>query len=93
MCFHIVNYGAFVYRLGRCPFKAERPVRFWYGVPWDCGEIGRHKRLKISRFRKGYTGSIPVSPTKFLRRVAARRILKRPVELAGVLNLSRYYFR
>ena len=27
------------------------------------GEIGRHKRLKISRFRKGRAGSIPASGT------------------------------
>ena len=31
------------------------------------------------------TGSIPVRCAKFLRRVAAKRILKRPVELPGVL--------
>ena len=28
-----VIFAPFVYRLGRCPFKAERGVRFSYGVP------------------------------------------------------------
>ena len=28
------KFARFVYRLGRCPFKAERPVRFWYRVPF-----------------------------------------------------------
>jgi hypothetical protein len=38
------DYAPFVYRLGRRPFKAQRPVRFWYGVPsMLCGysSVGR----------------------------------------------------
>ena len=31
---NLMRNAPFVYRLGRCPFKAERPVRFWYGVPF-----------------------------------------------------------
>ena len=33
MLFHIVNYGAFVYRLGHKPFTPVRGVRFPYALP------------------------------------------------------------
>ena len=62
VCFHIVNYGAIVYRLGHLVFIQASGVRF------------------------------PVALPSFYRRVAAKRILKRPVELAGVLILSRLHF-
>ena len=36
-------------------------------------------------FQSTKSGSIPLCSTKFYRRVAAKRILERPVELPGVL--------
>ena len=33
------GYARFVYRLGRCPFKAERRVRFSYRVPVILAEV------------------------------------------------------
>jgi hypothetical protein len=35
VCFHIVSIARVVYRRGRCPFKAERGVRFPFRVPYE----------------------------------------------------------
>src|ERR1043166_9115609 len=59
-----VVYGAFVYRLGHGPLKAERRVRFPYALPLKLRHL-RKSAGRSSRFRKIFRS---VSPTDFFWR-------------------------
>ena len=47
--FQYGNFALFVYRLGRCPFKAERRVRFSYSVPCTGGRVVQGNGLQIRK--------------------------------------------
>src|ERR1043166_1312466 len=87
-----VVYGAFVYRLGHGPLKAERRVRFPYALPLKLRHL-RKSAGRSSRFRKIFRS---VSPTDFFWRgiprqkksvgETLRKILRKRLDLPALLR-------
>ena len=74
VCFHIVNHGAFVYRLGQWVFSPLRAVRLRYALPSFAPGVMEALQVSIERYTReamrGVQGSIPCGAIKFCKCVS-----------------------